>query len=273
MSTINNNETTSTTKTGEDFHVGGERVEPTSTFNVAKAISEGKVPHNEEFLASLKEIEDPLQRQAHEKGGVEGRIAQQTQMLVQHTRELFAEKNSDDTFHKIRTHAKETGVALAEVAKDQKSQADQTKWTDEKVLEVRQLLISFRNTATALARNHNFRQHSIELIQLLQSFLFDISHSTLDKKLTEYKNKPIETKNKDGSVTKAEIQPHAQPFVQTEEEARKSAQEQKISTEDIGEKPKMEKRRTHDLIQRQQSGGQPEKRVMTEEERKHGYKN
>jgi hypothetical protein len=237
-------------------------VEPTSTFTVAQTISSGKLPHNDQVLASLKEIEDPLMRQAHEKGGVEGRLAQQTQQLVQHTRELLAEKNSDDTLLKISTHAQETGIAFAGAAKDQQVK------TDEKVLEVHQLLIAFRNTATALAKNHNFWSHLIELIQILENLLFDITHTTLDKKLTKIKNKPIEITAKDGSKKLAECQPHAQPFVQTEE-AMHSAMEQKEKTEEI---PKMERSRTHDLIQSQQSGGQvTEKRKMTDEERKYSY--
>lgn len=240
------------TQTGQDFHVGGERNEPTSTFSVAQSISAGKIPRNEQVLESLREIEDPLRRQAQEKAGVEGRIAQQTQQLMQHTRELLADKNANDTFNKIRTHAKETGVALAGVAKDQKHQTDQTKWTDEKVLEVRQLLTAFRNTATALARNSNFRQHLIELVQLLQTLFFDFTHSTIDKKLTHLKNKPIEsTKDEKGR----DVQPRAQSGeIETVVQSAENTEAEKVP---LAEEGKLES-----------STG---KKKMSEEERQHTY--
>jgi gas vesicle protein len=260
MSSTNNN---NKNQSGTDFHVGGERVEPTSTFTVAQSISSGKVPHNEQVLASLQEIEDPLKQQASNKGGAEGRIAQQTQQLLQHTRELLQDKNSDDTFDKIRTHAKEAGIALANVAKDQKQQTDQTKWTEEKVLEVRQLLIAFRNTATSLAKNTNFRHHLIELIQLFQTLFFDFTHSTLDKKLTEMKS------NTQISESVGQIQPHVQPFTSTEEQQLSSSSgNQTITNPSSGEHS-----RTNALIQRQQSGAEApvEQRKMTDEERKHSY--
>eukprot|EP01103_Thecamoeba_quadrilineata_P007693 TRINITY_DN17538_c0_g1_i1.p1 TRINITY_DN17538_c0_g1~~TRINITY_DN17538_c0_g1_i1.p1 ORF type:complete len:699 (+),score=184.17 TRINITY_DN17538_c0_g1_i1:38-2134(+) len=267
---------TNNTNTGKDFHVGGERVQPTSTFSVAQTISQGQVPHNEQILSSLKEIEDPLQRQAHEKGGVEGRIAQQTQQLVQHTRELLQEKNSDDTFSKIRTHTKEAGIALADVAKDQKAHSgDHTKWTDEKILEVRHLLQSFRSTATVLAKNNNFRGHIIEFVQILQTLFFDFTNSTLDKKLTDFKNKPIASATSESGDTththqSGDIQPHVAPFTQTDENfAARSAVEQSTETSSATSGEDHVNRRTQELIQSQQSGIPAEQKKMSDEERQH----
>eukprot|EP01103_Thecamoeba_quadrilineata_P017049 TRINITY_DN58_c0_g1_i2.p1 TRINITY_DN58_c0_g1~~TRINITY_DN58_c0_g1_i2.p1 ORF type:complete len:667 (+),score=161.90 TRINITY_DN58_c0_g1_i2:80-2002(+) len=156
---------------------------------MAQEIGAGKMPHNDQIVSSIKEFEAPLGQQA-QGTGAEARIAQHTQSLLQHTREMFQDKNSDNTLQNIHSHTVEASKALAEGAKEGHSQTigqEQGKWTDERVLELRSLLQAFRKTATALARNNSFRSDLIEAIQLFQTLIFDITHSAIDKKLTQAK--------------------------------------------------------------------------------------
>jgi hypothetical protein len=166
-----------------------QQAQPTSTVAMAQEIGSGNMPHNDQIVSSIKEFEAPLGQQA--KGtGSEAKIAQHTQSLLQHTREMFQDKNSDNTLQNIHAHTVEASKSLAEGAKEGHSQTigqEQGKWSDDRVLELRNLLQSFRKTATTLARNNSFRSDFIEAIQLFQTLIFDITHSAIDKKLTQAK--------------------------------------------------------------------------------------
>jgi hypothetical protein len=168
----------------------GQTAQPSSTVAMAQQIGSGKMPENETIVSSLKDFEEPLSQKA-QGTGQEARIAQHTQNFLQHTREMFQEKNADNTLQNIHSHSKDAATALAEGTKEGHQQTigtEQGNWTDERVLELRNLLQAFRKTATALARNNSFRTDLIESVQLFQTLIFDFTQTTLDKKLTKAKS-------------------------------------------------------------------------------------
>jgi hypothetical protein len=168
----------------------GQTAHPSSTVEMAQEIGAGKMPQNETIVSSLKDFEEPLGQQAQGQGQ-EARIAQHTQNLLQHTREMFQEKNADNTLQNIHSHTKDAATALAEGTKDGHQKtigAEPGNWTDERVLELRNLLQAFRKTATALARNNSFRSDLIESVQLFQTLIFDFTQTSIDKKLTQAKS-------------------------------------------------------------------------------------